>query len=51
MNDVTLNNAAFARSAALAASLFSPPNTAFAGAAILDLFDSEVQPLGVLDAP
>jgi hypothetical protein len=50
MNDVTLNNAAFARSAALAASLFSPPNTAFAATAILDLFDSEMQPLGVLDA-
>jgi hypothetical protein len=50
MNDATLNNTAFKRSAALAKSLFSPPNTAFARTAVLDLFDTEMQPLDVLDA-
>jgi hypothetical protein len=50
MNDATLNNTALARSAQLAKSLFSPPNTAFNGSAVLDLFDSEKQPVEVLDA-
>lgn len=50
MNDATLNNPALARSAQLAKSLFGPPNTAFTGAAVLDLFDSEKQPVEVLDA-
>jgi TPR repeat protein len=50
MSDPTLNNAAFARSAGLAKSLFSPPNTAFARTEILDLFDSKMPPLDMLDA-
>jgi uncharacterized RDD family membrane protein YckC len=50
MNDASLNNPALARSAQLAKSLFSPPNTAFAGTAVLDLFDSEKSPVDVLDA-
>ena len=50
MNDPTLNNPAFGRSASLAKKLFSPPHTAFAKTEVLDLFDKDMQPVGVLDA-
>jgi hypothetical protein len=50
MNDQTLNNAAFGRSAALAKTLFSPPYTAFAKTEVLDLFDKDMPPVDVLDA-
>jgi uncharacterized RDD family membrane protein YckC len=50
MNDASLNNPALARSAQLAETLFSPPNTAFARTAILNLFDSDKSPVEVLDA-
>ena len=50
MNDATLNNEAFARSAELAKTLFSPPHTAFTTTEVLDLFDKDMQPLEVLDA-
>jgi len=50
MNDATLDNAAFGRSAGKAKTLFSPPHTAFAKAEVLDLFDRDMQPFEVLDA-
>lgn len=49
MEDVTLNNPVFARSAALAKKLFSPATTAFPTVEILDLFNSDLKQEDVLD--